>query len=58
MSCTCTRERALAPLQLFDPAEIRDMIDQGTTEVVCQFCGRKYAFSREELLALTARHEA
>ncbi|HWS72989.1 MAG TPA: Hsp33 family molecular chaperone HslO [Thermoanaerobaculia bacterium] len=57
-TCTCTRERALAPLQLFEPAEIRDMIEQGTTEVVCQFCGRKYAFTREELLALTANHEA
>jgi molecular chaperone Hsp33 len=57
-SCSCTRERALAPLQLFEPAEIRDMIEQGTTEVVCQFCGRKYAFTREELLALTANHEA
>lgn len=57
-TCTCTRERALAPLQLFEPKEIRDMIDEGQTEVVCQFCGRKYAFSREELLALTANHEA
>jgi molecular chaperone Hsp33 len=57
-TCTCTRERALAPLQLFEPKEIREMIEQGTTEVVCQFCGRKYAFTPEELLALTANHEA
>jgi molecular chaperone Hsp33 len=57
-TCTCTRERALAPLQLFEPHEIRAMIDQGETEVVCQFCGRRYAFTPGELLALTAKHEA
>ena len=56
--CTCTRERALAPLSLFAEDEIRDMIHEGGSEVTCQFCGRKYAFTREDLLTLTARHEA
>ena len=57
-SCSCTRERALAPLTLFPDEELRDMMSEGGSEVVCQFCGRKYSFSREELLALSARHEA
>ncbi|HEU4520911.1 MAG TPA: Hsp33 family molecular chaperone HslO, partial [Thermoanaerobaculia bacterium] len=53
-SCSCSRDRALAPLALFPQDEIRAMMDEGGTEVVCQFCGRKYAFSRDELLALTS----
>lgn len=57
-SCQCTRERALAPLALLGRDELQEMIDEGGTEVVCQFCGRKYRFVAEELFALTATHEA
>lgn len=57
-TCTCSRERALAPLALFSPNELREMIDQDGTEVVCQFCGRKYRFSGEDLVALHARPDA
>src|SRR4051812_7164257 len=39
-TCSCSRERALAPLALFGREELHEMIDQGGTEVVCQFCGR------------------
>lgn len=56
-SCSCTRQRALAPLTLFSPEEIREMIATGGSEVVCEFCGRKYAFSSEDLLPLTATYE-
>ena len=57
-SCSCSRERALAPLALLGQEEIFEMMEEGGTEVVCQFCGRKYVFSAEDLLALTAKHEA
>ena len=57
-SCSCTPERALAPLALLGRAEIEEMIDEGGTEVKCQFCGRKYWFGPEELFALTATHDA
>ena len=57
-TCTCTRERALAPLALFPREELNQMVKEGGSEVVCQFCGRKYAFTREELLALTTSHDA
>jgi len=57
-SCPCTPERALAPLTLLGRDEIEEMIVEGGTEVVCQFCGRKYRFGPEELFALTATHEA
>ena len=56
--CSCSRERALAPLALFSAEELREMVDEGGSEVVCQFCGRKYSFSRDDLLALTAMHDA
>lgn len=57
-TCHCTRDRALAPLALLGQEEVLEMIDEGGTEVVCQFCGRKYQFSAEDLLALTATHDA
>ncbi|HEX7154712.1 MAG TPA: Hsp33 family molecular chaperone HslO [Thermoanaerobaculia bacterium] len=57
-TCPCTRERALAPLSLFSRDELQEMVDEGGSEVQCQFCGRKYSFTAEDLLALTATHEA
>lgn len=57
-TCPCNRERALAPLALFPADELQEMMAQPETEVVCQFCGRKYQFTREDLMALTATHEA
>lgn len=56
--CTCSRERALAPLALFSRDDIRQMVDEGGSDVICQFCGRKYSFSSEDLLALTSTHDA
>jgi molecular chaperone Hsp33 len=56
--CSCSRERALAPIALFSRDEIRSMVEEGGTEVVCQFCGRKYSFNSHDLLALTAEHDA
>lgn len=57
-TCSCSRERALAPLALFSKDELRRMIDEGGQQVVCQFCGRKYSFSKEDLLALTTKPDA
>jgi molecular chaperone Hsp33 len=57
-TCPCTRERALAPLALFGEDELQEMIAEGGTEVRCQFCGRRYEFSAQDLLALTAKHDA
>lgn len=56
--CSCSHERALGPLSLFPREELEQMAREGGTEVVCQFCGRKYQISAGELLALTAKHEA
>jgi molecular chaperone Hsp33 len=56
--CPCDRERALAPLSLLEQSEIEEMIEEGGTEIVCHFCGRKYQFGVVDLLALTAKHDA
>ena len=57
-ACQCTRERALAPLALLGEDELEEMIAEGGTEVVCQFCGRKYQFGADELFTLTAKHDS
>jgi molecular chaperone Hsp33 len=56
--CSCSRERALAPLTLFGREELQEMVDEGGSEVVCQFCGRKYSFTSDDLIALTASPDA
>jgi molecular chaperone Hsp33 len=56
-TCQCTRERALAPLAMLGQEEIEEMIDEGGTEVRCHFCGRRYEFTADDLLTLTAKHD-
>ncbi len=55
--CWCTRERALAPLTLFSDDELQEMIEEGGSDVTCQFCGRKYSFTRKDLLTLVEKHD-
>jgi molecular chaperone Hsp33 len=58
-SCSCTRERALRQFQFLPPAEVGELIAAGEgSEVVCQFCGEKYHFSSDDLLALTSPPDA
>lgn len=56
--CPCTRERAIAPLALFSPDELKSMIEEGGSVITCQFCGRKYDVTPDDLKALTANKEA
>lgn len=57
--CTCTREKALFPLSLLTRDELQEMAQtEGGAEVVCQFCMKKYQFSRQELIALTREPQA
>jgi len=54
----CTPSPPPPPLALFSDDERQEMIDQGGTEVTCQFCGRKYRFASDDILALTAKPDA
>lgn len=58
-ACPCTPERALAQFQLFSRQELADMITrENGAEAVCQFCGRSYRFTPDELLALSRGADA
>lgn len=49
--CSCSRERVAGVLASFDEAERREMIqDDGTVGITCEFCGRSYGFSAQEVL--------
>ncbi|MBQ1356142.1 MAG: Hsp33 family molecular chaperone HslO [Solobacterium sp.] len=48
--CDCSRDHFLRALSLVDPHDIQEMIDEDHgAEVVCQYCGKKYQFSEEDL---------
>lgn len=51
--CDCSRERTERILAGLGSEELKKLADeQSVTEVCCHFCGKKYTFSSDELLAL------
>lgn len=56
-ACPCSKERFAAALTTLGSEELRTLpLDgQGRAEAVCQYCGRKYYFTKEELDALASR---
>lgn len=56
--CGCTRERALASVRFFGQADLDEMMIAGGTEVSCHFCGSRYEFSAEDLVALSRPADA
>lgn len=56
-ACTCTRERVESALLTLPPEEIAGLFleETGTAEICCQYCGRKYVLTKEELEALSER---
>lgn len=49
--CSCNRPTIERVLRSFGREELRRMIEkQDSTEVRCEFCGRRYPFNREELM--------
>ncbi len=51
--CPCTRDRALRTLILLGRAEMREIIEAGAAqEVCCEFCGRRYELTPDEIGAL------
>ena len=51
--CTCSRERIAKALQSAGEEALRELVAEANeTEVTCQFCGKRYSFPAEELLAL------
>ncbi|MBP5224383.1 MAG: Hsp33 family molecular chaperone HslO [Lachnospiraceae bacterium] len=55
-TCNCSRERTAALLGSLSSDELKDMIEEGKDiEVVCHFCGKKYAFPVTELEDILAK---
>lgn len=54
--CPCNRERVIRALLLLGEETLREIHEQdaaaGLTEVTCEFCGRRYELSSDEVLAL------
>jgi molecular chaperone Hsp33 len=51
--CTCSKERVMRALATMGAAELADMIEKdGKASAKCQFCGRAYEVSVEELRGL------
>lgn len=58
-ACGCTRGKAIQQFRFLDPQELGELVAKGEGgEVVCQFCGEKYDFSTEELLAMSSPADA
>lgn len=55
--CPCSRERAKTTLILLGKEELSSIIEEGSTEVTCVFCGSRYHFDREELEEILASIE-
>jgi molecular chaperone Hsp33 len=54
--CDCSKQRVERALISIGKRELQDMIDENKDiEVGCQFCGKQYLFSPEELATLRER---
>ncbi len=50
VSCSCSRAKVVASIQLLGADEIKDMIQKDeAVEVKCEMCGRKYLIHKQEL---------
>lgn len=56
--CACSRKKTDNALLATGADEIKDMIAEGGTELKCQFCGKEYKYSKEELEALISSQES
>ena len=57
--CGCSREKLERYFMTMSDDDIRSMADEkGETEAVCQFCNKKYVFSKDDLERLIAEKNA
>ena len=56
--CGCSWDRVSDALKSIGAESLRELAaEENDTEVACQFCGRKYMFSRQDLLELAEKAE-
>ena len=57
--CSCSREKLERHFMTLSDEDIRTLPDEnGVTKAVCQFCNKRYTFSREDLERLIAEKNA
>lgn len=58
-NCQCSRTKVETVLRLFDPAELRDILEEeGHADVNCHFCATCYTFSRTEIEAMLGQSQS
>ena len=58
-SCPCSTERVFRTLRLLPRSEVDDIIEKNEDiEVKCEFCGKRYELSPENILAELEKKEA
>jgi molecular chaperone Hsp33 len=50
--CSCSKARLEQALISLGTEELKGLIQEGNTELVCEFCRTPYLFTREELAQL------
>lgn len=55
--CNCSLERMERALISLGKKELEELIEEGQAELGCEFCKKKYTFSKSELKALLERAE-
>lgn len=48
--CRCSSAKIKNMLEIFDSSAIKEMIVDDKISVTCEFCGREYSFSEEEII--------
>ena len=57
--CSCSREKLERYFMTMSDDDIRTMTDEkGVAEAVCQFCNKRYTFTRDDLEKLIAEKNA
>jgi len=58
-SCRCSRERVARVIRMIGHDEARGVLaERGELEVLCEFCGERYVFDRDETERALADHSA
>ena len=56
--CNCGKEKYERALVLLGRDEVQKIVDDGEpVEIRCQFCGKKYTFSTEEMQAVLEKSQ-
>lgn len=56
--CNCSKEKFERGLITLSTEELKDLLEDETTEANCQFCGEKYIFTQDEIKTIMEEKDA